>query len=132
MGSGASAAGMAPTPGMGAASLGISDAPSMGSLSNNFTQSNDAAMGLGKLDSAFADQKTSGSDWKSSLQKGLMAAANTQLGDIQAPTGSAFTPRSSSEYNQSALQQGYRNSDFYNQLMQQQLANQVRRYKNGV
>jgi hypothetical protein len=120
---------------------------SMGNAFNAYQGANDTAMGLGgttsfggqdvNINTAYADQKSSnGIDWKGKLKDSLLGFANTKINDIQSM--SSFNPNKPIDgtYNESALKQGFKNSDIYNQLMQQQMANaqssQFKRYNQGV
>jgi hypothetical protein len=76
-------------------------------------------------------------DWKGKLKEMLSKTAEDKINDLnymQFPQMSK--PQNNEGYNESALKQGFKNSDLYNKLMQEQVAQyqaqQVKRYNQGV
>ena len=100
------------------------------SLGQRFDAQNDPQMGLGKLDSAYADQKG-----KTRLKAELLGMASKGVSDLASFRNFGFTPQGISSENTPAWQKGFGVGEMYNPLMQQAMqkrqAEAVMKYKQG-
>jgi len=145
MGSGASAAGEAPKMSMAdsyaqtsgnMAGSGSAVSSVLGGNGGTANSVGGSPIGTGTVEGSMSASNSS--MWKENLREGLMGAAQTKLDDLNYSQNTPMSsPVSGNLYNESALSRGMNNQDFYNQLMQQQMANfqrqqQTKRYKQGV
>lgn len=100
------------------------------SLGQRYDAQNDPQMGMGKLDSAYADQKGKGR-----LKAELLGMASKGVSDLVSFRNFGFSPQGMPGESQPAWQKGFGVGDTYNPLMQQAMqqrqAEAVMKYKQG-
>jgi hypothetical protein len=101
-----------------------------------FDRINDPAMGLGGLDSIFANEKGGSSgDWKQGLAEGLSGLANAQIKDISNFRNYGMSPQETKGEEQPSWKKGYSMSEIYDQKMKQEMLRrqqeEIIRYNQG-